>query len=147
WQLQYIEQTYFSSPAYMKQNGQPVVTNFDIDSAYSIDWDAAAAALSTPPVFLFQNNGGFTHVLSDGSFSWVMPTTTDYGMSYLSSFYATGIPMTSEKTVGATYKGFNDSLASWGSGRVMGQQCGQTWVQTFSKINSMYSAGNQLPAM
>jgi len=142
--LQYIEQHYFTSPAYMTVNGQPVVTNFDIDQVYTVDWNAANAALSTKPLFLFQNNSGFTHVLSGGSYSWVMPTTTDYGMSYLTSFYDTGIPMTTEQTVGATYKGFNDSLASWGSNRVMGQQCGQTWLQTFSKINSLYSSGKQL---
>ena len=146
-QLQYIEQTYFPSPAYMTQQGRPVVTNFNIDLSYSVDWAAASAALSTQPVFLFQNNSGFSHVLSDGSYSWVMPTTTDYGMSYLSSFYDTGMPLTNEQTVGASYKGFNDSLAAWGSGRAMGQQCGQTWLQTFSEVNSLYSSGKQLPAL
>jgi hypothetical protein len=146
-QLQYLEQTYFPSPAYLTQQGRPVVTNFNIDLSYTIDWAAASAALSTQPVFLFQNNSGFTHVLSGGSYAWVMPTTTDYGMSYLASFYDTGLLLTTEQTVGATYKGFNDSLASWGSGRVMGQQCGQTWLQTFSEINGFYNSGKQLPAL
>jgi hypothetical protein len=146
-ELQYVEQQYFVSPAYMKQQGRPVVTNFDIDLVYTIDWTAVSAALTSQPVFLFQNNSGFSHVLSDGSYSWVMPTTTDYGKSYLTSFYDTGIPLTSEQTVGASYKGFNDSLASWGSGRVMGQQCGQTWLQTFSEINGLYNSGKQLSAL
>src|SRR5580704_5986600 len=138
--LQYLEQTYFPSPAYLTQQGSAVVTNFDIDLHYTVDWKAVNAALATQPVFLFQNNDGFGHVLSDGSFSWVMPTTNDYGMSYLKSFYGTGMPLTKEQTVGAAYKGFNDSLAAWGSGRVMGQQCGQTWLQTFSEINSLYNS-------
>jgi hypothetical protein len=146
-QMQYIEQTYFPSTAYMKQDGRPVVTNFNIDLSYTIDWAAVNAALSTQPVFVFQNNDGFTHVLSDGSYSWVMPTTTDYGMSYLTSFYDTGLPFTSEQTVGAVYKGFNDTLASWGSDRIMGQQCGQTWLSTFSEINGLYNSGKQLPAL
>src|SRR5580704_4292974 len=146
-QLQYVEQTYFPSPAYMTEQGRPVVTNFDIDLAYTVDWTAVNAALATQPVFLFQNNDGFGHVLSDGSFSWVMPTTNDYGMSYLKSFYGTGMPLTKEQTEGAAYKGFNDSLAAWGSGRVMGQQCGQTWLQTFSEINSLYNSGKQLSAL
>lgn len=144
-QLQYVEQHYFSSPAYMKHQGQPVVTNFNIDLSYSIDWNAVNAALSTHPLFLFQDNNGFSHTLSGGSYSWVMPTTIDYGMSYLTSFYDTGMTFPSEQTVGATYKGFNDTLASWGSGRIMKQQCGQTWLQTFSKINNLYNAGKQLP--
>src|SRR6202140_429129 len=146
-QLQYVEQTYFPSPAYMRQQGRPVVTNFDIDGSYTVDWPTVNAALSTQPVFLFQNNGGFNHVLSDGSYSWVMPTTNDYGKSYLTSFYDTGIAFATEQTVGAAYKGFNDSLAAWGSGRVMDQQCGQTWLQTFSEINSLYNSGKQLSTL
>ena len=49
--------------------------------------------------------------------------------------------------MGATYKGFNDTLASWGSGRIMGQQCGQTWIQTFSEINRLYDSEKQLPSL
>jgi len=146
-QLQYVERTYFSSPAYMTMQGRPVVSNFDIDLSYTIDWKAVNDALSTQPAFIFQNSTGFSHVLSQGSYSWVMPTTTDYGMSYLTTFYNTGKPLASEQTVGATYKGFNDSLAAWGAGRIMGQQCGQTWLHTFSKINNLYNSGNQLPAL
>jgi hypothetical protein len=144
-QIQYIEQTYFTSPAYMRQQGQPVVTNFGIDDVYSIDWKAVNAALGTKPLFLFQNNGGFSHTLSGGSYSWVMPTTYDYGISYLSSFYATGKLFPSEHTAGAAYKGFNDTLAGWGSGRIMKQQCGQTWLKTFTEVNGLYNAGKQLP--
>ncbi|HXM04371.1 MAG TPA: hypothetical protein VN939_17305 [Chthoniobacterales bacterium] len=145
-QLQYIEQTYFPSPAYLMEQGQPVVTNFSINQDYTIDWNAVDAALSTKPLFWFQNSGGFTATRSDGAFAWVIPTTDDYGMAYLSNFYDTGISFPAEQTVGATYKGFNDTLASWGSGRIMGQQCGQTWLQTFSEINGLYNSGKQLSA-
>jgi hypothetical protein len=113
-QLQYVEQTYFPSPAYMRLQGRPVVTNFDIDLSYSVNWSQVNAALSTQPLFIFQNNNGFTHTLADGSYSWVMPTTTDYGMGYLTSFYDTGLSYKAEETLGASYKGFNDTLASWG---------------------------------
>ena len=146
-QLQYIEQTYFPSKAYMTLQGRPVVTNFNIDLAYSINWNNVTAALSTQPAFLFQNNSGFAHALSQGSYSWVMPTTSDYGIGYLASFYDAGMGLQSEQTVGATYKGFNDTLASWGSNRIMGQQCGQTWLQTFSEINTLYSSGRPLPSL
>src|SRR4029077_10080540 len=146
-QMQYIEQTYFHSPAYLHLNGQPLITNFDIDLFYSIDWNAVRTALPSPPAFLFQNSAGFSHLLSDGSYSWVMPTTSDYGMSYLTDFSATGRGFPSEETWGASYKGFNDTLASWGSKRIMGQACGQTWLRTFSEINRRYNSTNQLPAM
>ena len=42
--LQYVEQTYFPSPAYLRIEGRPVVTNFDIDLYYKVDWTAARAA-------------------------------------------------------------------------------------------------------
>ncbi len=146
-QLQYIERTYFTSPAYMTVQGKPVVTNFNIDLSYSVDWNQVSAALSSQPLFLFQNNGGFSHALSGGSYSWVMPTASDYGMPYLTSFYQTGMPYGNEQTTGASYKGFNDSLAAWGSNRVMGQQCGQTWLRTFSEINGLYNSGKQLDSL
>lgn len=146
-QLQYVEQTYFPSKAYMTLQGKPVVTNFNIDLSYSVNWNEVTQALSSQPAFIFQNNDGFSHVLSQGSYSWVMPTTSDYGMNYLGGFYDTGLPLQNEETIGAAYKGFNDSLASWGSNRVMGQQCGQTWLQTFSKVNEIYDSGKQLSAL
>ena len=146
-QLQYIEQTYFPSSAYMKWEGRPVVTNFNIDLSYTLSWDAVTLALSSQPVFLFQNNDGFSHTLSSGSYSWVMPTGADYGINYLTSFYDAGMPFENEQTVGASYKGFNDTLASWGSNRIMSQQCGQTWLQTFSEINGLYNSGKQLAAL
>jgi Glycosyl hydrolase family 71 len=144
-QLQYVEQKYFPSPAYMRVDGAPVVTSFDIDLSYAIDWNTVQDQLATKPVFIFQNNEGFSHALSDGSFSWVIPTTSDYGMAYLTSFYNTGLLSPQKNTVGAGYKGFDDSLAAWGTGRVMGQQCGETWLQTFAKINTIYSSTKQLP--
>ncbi|MBV9623804.1 MAG: hypothetical protein JOZ14_07495 [Acidobacteria bacterium] len=146
-QMQYLEQTYFSSPAYLRLNGQPVVTNFDIDLFYQINWNAVSSALSSQPTFIFQNNGGFTHVLSGGAYSWVMPTASNFGLNYLSSFYSTGAAHPNLEVLGASYKGFNDTSASWSLNRVMPQQCGQTWLQTFGAVNSFYSPSRQLPIL
>ena len=143
-ELQYMEQTYFTSKAYMTRQGKPVVTNFNVDLSYFVDWNAANASLGTHPAFIFQNNNGFTHMLTEGSYAWVMPTTTDYGKGYLNSFYSAGVAHSGQDVMGATYKGFNDKYASWGSNRVMGQQCGQTWLQTFADINNLYNSGKQL---
>ena len=145
--VQYVERTYIPSPSYMRVNGQPVITNFDIDLFYTIDWAAVKAATSTNPDFIFQHKGGFTHAISGGSYSWVIVNVTDEGMDYLSQFYAAGMASPSEETIGAAYKGFNDTLASWSEDRIMAQQCGQTWLQTFNKINSLYNSTNQLDAV
>lgn len=145
--LRYVEKTYFPSSAYLKINGQPVVTNFGVEYDYSIDWAGVSGKLATPPRFIFQNQDGFTRSMSDGSYSWVMPNDANYGLDYLSNFYDAGFAVANKETIGAAYKGFNDELAPWGSGRLMRQQCGQTWLQTFSKVNSMYNSGKQLPYM
>ena len=145
--LQYIEQTYFDSPAYMRIQGRPVVTNFDIDANYQIDWKAAANAMASAPTFLFQSSPAFTHTATGGGYSWIQPKTTDYGSAYLTNFYKTGKSYANLQTVGASYKGFNDKLALWGSNRIMDQQCGQTWLETFSKINGMYDSSNQLESL
>jgi hypothetical protein len=144
---QYAATAFFNSPAYMRINGRPVLTNFDLDLHYAIDWNYVAANTPGNPIFLFQNNGGFTHLLSSGSYSWVMPTASNYGLDYLGSFYSTGMQYPAELTVGAMYKGFNDTLASWSGNRIMSQQCGQTWLQTFAKANSMYNSSTQLGAI
>src|SRR6185369_3976711 len=49
--------------------------------------------------------------------------------------------------VGTAYKGFNDTQAAWGTNRLINQQCGQAWQQTFSEAGKFYSDGNQLPAI
>jgi hypothetical protein len=142
--LQYLELVYFPSPAYLRVNGEPVVTNFNVDLFAQVDWKAISATLSSNPVFLFQDSAGFSHSVSYGAYSWVMPSTTDLGMNYLANFYRTGKSYVSETSVGASYKGFNDTLASWGSKRIMSQQCGTTWLQTFMEANSFFGSGDQL---
>jgi Glycosyl hydrolase family 71 len=143
--MQYIAQNYFGSKAYLNIAGEPVVTNFNVDQSNSINWDNVRNAIPAAPRLLFQDNPGFSHQTSDGSYSWIMPQFGNYGLDYLSSFYGTALGYQSLETVGATYKGFNDSLAGWGSNRVMNQQCGQTWLQTFDRINQLYSKSRQLP--
>jgi hypothetical protein len=68
-------------------------------------------------------------------------------MDYLTNFYNAAMKAPQQMSWGAGYKGFNDTLASWTLNRVVGQQCGQTWLQTFSKLNAYYNSGQQLPAL
>jgi hypothetical protein len=142
-QLQYVAATYFSSPAYMRFNGQPVITNFDLDHYYTIDWNALAAVVPGSPAYIFQHDSGFTHPLSSGSYSWVGHNSP---MTYLSSFYGTSSKYPNEATIGSVFKGFNDTLASWTLNRVLSQRCGQMWLDTFAAINRSHSANQQLDA-
>lgn len=146
--LRYIQRTYTVSPAYQRMNGKAVVPSFDVDLNYpGIDWAAVNSSTGNSIAFVFQNASGFSHSVTAGSYSWVMPTTTDFGMSYLGNFYSAGQAHPGVETFGVSYKGFNDTLAPWGSDRVLGQQCGQTWLQTFAKINSFYNTTSPLDAL
>ncbi len=145
--IQYMNDNYFSSPRYYRYNGRPVV-GFFLNTSLAINWATVAAQAAGNPVLIFRNAGGFTSADSGGSFSWVNPTSNaaDNGVAdYLDNFYATGIAHPSLLTMGATYKGFNDSIASWTAHRVMNQQCGQTWLASFADVSKHYSASNQLP--
>jgi hypothetical protein len=147
--LTYIYNIYEGSPAYIKINGQPVVFFFGLE-AFNLNWDYVKASAPGNPLFIFQNTGGYTHVDTSGAFSWVMINTsdpTDWKQSYLDNFYAQSLNSPSLHTLGATYKGFNDTAASWSLNRVMNQNCGQVWLNTWNEVGKYYSSSKQLEAM
>jgi hypothetical protein len=143
--VNYIYSTFEQSPNYMHKNGRPVIALFG-EETLQINWTQVAAGVQGNPLFIWRNNGGFTQPGSAGSFSWVGLTSNpaDPGLAYLDSFYQTALATTGMQTFGSGYKGFNDSIAPWGSNRLLDQQCGQTWLATLADINNHYSAGNQL---
>jgi len=144
--LTYATKQYASSPAYMKNNGRPVIFFFGLE-AYDIDWNAVRDAVPGKPIFIFRNAVGFDYAQTDGGFSWVNIDQTnpgDWGQSYLDDFYKTAIANPKKAAIASAYKGFNDSLSSWGSGRVLNQQCGHTWLDTLSEIGKFYSHNKQL---
>jgi len=148
-QLKYVARTYFPSPAYMRIGGRPVMTNFELDRKYRIDWSRVIREVPGHPLYLFQHASGFDHPYSSGSYSWVAinkADPNDWGGKYLDDFYAKGRAKHSY-TVGSVKPGFNDRLASWTQNRVMNRNCGQTWLKTFAEIGKFYSASNQLDAL
>jgi len=144
--LQYVYDNFVPSANYMRRDGRPVIAFFGIETN-KINWKQVYKSAGSPaPLFVFENSGGFSEPESSGSFAWVQPTHKgiDLGLSYLDNFYAVGLSKSSEITVGAGYKGFNDALASWGDHLKMAQQCGQTWLASFAEAGKYYSTGNQL---
>lgn len=148
--LNYVNAMYEGSPAYLRFNGQPVIYFFG-DSAYTIDWTRVRANVAGNPVFVFRNNGGFTHAQSGGGFSWLAtqsiftPSTTDpASLGYLSSYYGTALTHPALYSTGSAYKGFNDSIAAWNANRYISQQCGQTWLQSMADAGNYYSIADQM---
>ena len=147
--LKYLARTYFPSPAYMRIDGRPVVTNFELDKKYKIDWSRVVREIPGDPLYLFQHASGFDHPYSSGSYSWIAinkADPNDWGKKYLDDFYAKG-QKKHAYTMGSVKPGFNDRLASWSLDRVMNRNCGQTWLKTFAEIQGLYSATNQLDAL
>jgi hypothetical protein len=144
--LTYAYNKYEQSPAYYRINGRPVVFFFDAQTLPGVNLAAARAAVPGNPIFIIKDASGFTISGADGAYSWVTDTfnNSNWGQAYLDYFYKTGAANASRQTFGSTKKGFNDGMASWGAGRVVPQNCGQTWLNTFSEIGKYYSASGQL---
>ena len=147
--LTYAYNNFETSPAYMTINGRPAVFFFDADRYGMLDWQSIAASVPGNPLFIFQNAGGFSHPQSSGSFSWVQINgdPNDWAQGYLDDFYSNATSHPQSHAFAATYKGFNDTLAGWSAGRVVNQNCGQTWLSTFSDIGKHYSAASQLESL
>jgi PKD repeat protein len=148
--LTYAYNTFETSPAYVRMNGRPVVMFFNPDRYGTLNWPLITSSVAGNPLFIFENSGGFTHASSSGSFAWVQIDTSnanDWEQSYLDSFFTTAQSYPAEYGWAATYKGFNDSLAGWGTSRTMNQNCGQTWLNTFNEANKYWSSGQQLEAL
>jgi len=147
--LKYVASQYESSPAYMRMNGRPVVFFFFVD-AYYIDWNRVVSSIPGNPLLIFQGPDGLTRKLSDGGFSWVLINSNDPfdpELSAQDTFYKAAQQAPGRIAFGSVYKGFNDTLAAWGTNRVIQQNCGQIWLKTFSEAGKFYSGSNQLPAM
>ena len=147
--LTYIASAYESSPAYIRVNGRPVVYFFDVDGFY-IDWKRVLSSVPANPVVLLRGTNGFTTSTSDGGYSWVnifQDTPFNPELNTQDSFFQAAQQAQQKLAVGTAFKGFNDTLASWGTDRVIDQNCGQTWLQSFTEIGKFYSSGNQLPAL
>jgi len=147
--LTYIASQYESSPAYIKVRGRPVVYFFDVDTFY-IDWPRVLASAPNNPIILLRGTNGFTRSTADGGYSWVsiqQSAPFNPELSFQDSFFTAAQQTPARMTVGTAFKGFNDTLATWGTDRVIDQNCGQTWLQSFKEVGKFYSSSNQLPAL
>jgi hypothetical protein len=101
---------------------------------------------------VFENTGGFTHAQSAGAFAWQQPVASTGGGTnittaiqtdwksgtYMDNWYnAANTTYASKLAFGMALKGFDSETASWyyPDGRVISQQCGQTWLNSFAENN------------
>jgi hypothetical protein len=168
-EMDHINSNYASSPVYWTDNGQPVVAYFggkaDWPILTSADWNtlwstvkAHTDTYSIPFKYIFQFGSFTANAYDGGRFGWVQPpaytatqqfywgSKTSVSPTYLDSFYSSGRTHQSQLTIGALYKGFDDYNASWGTNRVVAQQCGQVLLKTANEIAKYFGGANpQIP--
>jgi len=147
--LNYVNQTFAPSAAYMRRGGRPVIFFFGIETLPTpINWDTVRANVQGNPLFIFRNSGGFTAPQTNGGFAWLATQTTvtpNYmSLSYLDGFYSQALSHPNMHAFGSGFKGFDDSLAAWGNNRMIKQFCGQTWLSSLAEAGKSYSGSNQL---
>lgn len=158
--LNYIASHYFGSSQYIHVNGRPLLPTFDVDwyypdpsatlfasTAIFINWATVRSSISGNPVILERGPLGLTEpaVMSDGAYSWIGinksdPTNED--LTYITNFDSTALATPGRIAIGAVYKGFNDTAASWSQNRILDQHCGKLWVDTFS--TNVKALGSQI---
>jgi hypothetical protein len=145
--LNYISRTYAHSPAYLRQDGRPVILFFGLEG-HGIQWHRVRSHVDGNPLLIFRNSGAFRAEESDGGFSWVSPSQSSkddpLAFDYLVNYYQTAQHHGNSFSLGSAYKGFDDSIALWGSSRLIHQQCGQTWLRSIAQANQFYSLQQQM---
>ncbi len=69
-------------------------------------------------------------------FYWNQPAPPPgNNFQYLEDFYTGSAANPGDVSIGGVWKGFDDHNASWGTNRVIAQQCGQVLLNTFAAIN------------
>jgi hypothetical protein len=146
-QLNHVRTTFETSPAYMRKQGRPVVHFFGVESL-SVNWSTVQSQVSGNQLYVFENSNGFSLPASSGAFSWVATgNPNDWGQGYLDHFYLTALSQSNKHTFGSAKKGFNDTVAAWSLNRIVNQNCGRTWLNTFKEIDTFYSSSNQLESL
>jgi len=161
----YVAAHYFGNSHYIRINGRPLLTTFDVNWNYAdpsailfpddvifVDWKTVRASINGNPLILQRGPLAQTEfgVMADGAFAWVGRNKldpTDEFLQYLTDFDTTALGNPNQVTLGAVYKGFDDSAASWGTGRRLDEHCGKLWIDTFdANVRAMGSQIDQLSA-
>jgi hypothetical protein len=146
--LNYANDHFENSPAYLRQNGRPVVFFFDVINP-EINWNQVRASVKGNPLFINRNAHSFKSPESDGAFAW-MDRNPSPDLPYLDDFYKKYFDARRSRQpliFASVYKGYDDRAASWGKGTITPQNCGQTWLDTFGKINQYFSSSNPLDSL
>jgi hypothetical protein len=163
--LSYLTQQYTGSSAYLTDgSGHPLIFYF-INSFYPAEYallqSSGVDTLGTEFV-MYEPNGfpGNDPPNTIGEYAWVnpadgtpvsttgdagtFPASPDFGFKDLTGFFSNAKSNPSSYAVSEAHKGFDDNLANWSLDRVIDQQCGMTWLQTFNHTGSFAGSSSYL---
>ena len=173
-QIDYMEATWLAQSYYEKNatNSHPIVlyfvdqtdwpgtnfnTVFSAVAAHATSGQSCGSGCTYAATvdFVDENSGAFSESGINGGFAWPHPNawsiTNQFCWdgnctnTYLSNFYSVARANPSQIAIGSLYKGFDDSVASFGQNRVIAQQCGQVLGLTAAQISTAgYSSSSQL---
>lgn len=140
--LAYAYDNFEKSASYMKIGTRPVVFFTGLES-FSIDWSQVRSKVSGDPIFVQKDEGAFSDASYQGAYCWVTPGKdgSNWGKSYLDSFYGKAQAAPSAYAFGCTYKGYDDGA------RKMDQRCGGSFLDGIAAISARYSASKPLEAV
>jgi hypothetical protein len=150
--IAYFVSNYTGSPAYLKDSaGHPLVfffVNQYYPTAYAILTSSGIDYQNTKFV-MYEPNGfpGDAPPQTDGEYAWVNPAdghTGDCGFVDLQGFFSNAANNPGSVAWSAAWKGFDDTLASWSMDRVIDQQCGKVWLETFHHTGSFAGSSSYL---
>jgi len=146
--LHFINSQFVPSPAYLRLNGKSAIFMFGV-TQFFIDFQRVLAALPASDLLVFRGPEGLQQSFAGGAFQWVDINSSDafdQQLAALDGFY-TAAQAAGRPATGAAYKGFDDTLAMFGTNRQIHHQCGQTWINTFHETAKFFSASHQLETL
>ena len=135
--INFLCDAFFTSVAYLKDStGNPVVSLFG-EGVGSTPANYATQTMAGKALTLvYEGSSGFSKLPNSGAFGWVNPTTplNNINIPSIQTFNAAALANPTRFAWYPVYKGFDDSMASWGKGRYMSTRLGQTTLDTLALV-------------
>ena len=130
--MTWMQTHFFSSPAYLKLHGRPVLLTFGNPYYNNAQWTQIFSALPQKPLYFTETNRHGMDV-SAGGFDWPMPSGgTSGAFQAQDTFYAAAGP----QFIPAAFPRFDDIYAQAGVGNsygIVGDQNGKTFTGTLTR--------------
>lgn len=141
--LAYLQTNYFSSPAYRKWAGKPIVYMWG-SSVPGVDYAAAKASIGTSMYWIGQGPGQLSNSWMDGIFDWVQPYLNGVNLSdpYNSAAKISFINSARSSSKGSVlsiapgFNGYETKSVGWSKGKYMPRDNGKCWLSQSALVNS-----------